>query len=1006
MSLRTVAVAVVALWPLGASLAIGAPPDDVRFGRDVQPILARSCLPCHGFDPSTRQMNLRLDTFEYATSPRGGRPPAIVPGAPDDSLILARIDAPDPADRMPPEGEPLTPEEVEIIRRWIADGAAYETHWSHHPLRPVAPPAVDDGAWRTNAIDRFIRARIDDAGLEPAPRVDRRALLRRLSFDLTGLPPTFEQTEAFVADEAPDAVARQVDRLLDSPRFGERWARHWLDLMRYAETYGHEWDYPIHEAWRYRDYVIRAFNEDVPYDDLIREHLAGDLLPSPRRHPVQGFNESVLGTGFWWLSQGTHGPTDVRHDEAERIDNQLDVMSKAFLATTVSCARCHDHKFDPITQRDYYGLTGYLQSSRRRLAYLDPHQKIASAVDAMRAADATIRARFETDGRAALADAVGRVDWEAVAAATPVDDPAHPFHLLTKTPGERFAAVAQTAEAHAAFADATRPVAWFEPDARAEWRPDGWAFGVGTPRTAEPGELLAPGSAVRLCDASGFDSAALAPGLEGTLRSPTFEIESARLFVRTRGRGRVRLIIDGYHIDEFNALLFETVIRDVNGDHWTWVTHHLDAYVGHRAYYEIIDDHPDAGVAVSAMRWGETTAPAPMDPPVAGDVDAYVAAMQGVIDGRPDPHGGDLLHRLITDGHVAITPIEKDAAAHFADAAASCPRPVRALAMVDGTAEDAVIALRGDHRQPGPPAPRGFLSILEPDPPPPALDGSGREQLAAMILASDNPFPARVMVNRVWRHLFGVGLVETPDDFGLLGEAPSHPELLDHLAERFRTDLDWSVKALIREIVLSRTYRSGGGASSAQDPDHRLLAVRPPRRLDGEALRDAILSVSGELDLTMYGPPVATHLTPFMTGRGRPRDSGPLDGDGRRSIYLAVRRNFLTPMLQVFDTPVPHSTIGERNRSNVPAQSLTLLNDPFVVEQARACADRLREAAPDDPRAQIDTLYRRALGRRPSETEVGAALDFLAGAPDLGATDPLADLAHVIFNLKEFSFIE
>ncbi|MFG0260044.1 MAG: DUF1549 domain-containing protein, partial [Phycisphaerales bacterium JB041] len=339
--------------PAAAAVAAGSPQEDIEFGRHVRPILVRHCLACHGFDPSTREADVRLDTFEFATAPRSrGRAAAIIPGDPDASPLLHRITEHDPDRRMPPERQPLKAEEIETLRAWIAQGASYEPHWSLRSLGPTEPPPAVPGEWAANPIDRFIYADLRATGLEPAPLADRRTLLRRLAFDLTGLPPTPAQTEAFLSDTSDDALARLADGLLDSPHYGERWARHWLDLMRYAETYAHEFDYPIRHAFQYRDYVIRAFNADVPYDRLVTEHIAGDLLKQPRRNPEQSFNESVIGTGFWWLSQGTHAPVDVLHDEAERIDNQIDVLSKSFLATTVSCARCHDHKFDPVLTRE------------------------------------------------------------------------------------------------------------------------------------------------------------------------------------------------------------------------------------------------------------------------------------------------------------------------------------------------------------------------------------------------------------------------------------------------------------------------------------------------------------------------------------------------------------------------------------------------------------------------------------------------------------------------------
>lgn len=1178
--------------------------DPVDFGRDVRPLLARSCLACHGFDPSTREMDLRLDTFAGATAARGDRPPAIVPGDPDASILLDRIAAHDPIDRMPPIGDPLTADEVDVIRRWIAEGAEYTVHWSLEPVRAVDPPATADEAWSA-PVDAFIHVAIDEAGLEPAPRASRRTLARRLAFDLAGMPMTPEEVDAYVDDPASDeeATAALVDRLLASPHFGERWARHWLDLVRYAETHGHEFDYPIHDAWRYRDYVIRAFADDVPYDTFVTEHVAGDLMDPPRRNPEDGTNESILGTGFWWLGQGTHGPTDVRLDEAERIDNQIDVLTKTFLASTVSCARCHDHKFDPITQAEYYGFSGYLQSSRRQRAYLDPHQRIGAASAELARFDAALRAaadervrpaldaarrelpamvdaardvRFGTPapgerppadfdrmlanfdgedwgdwtvfgeafgdgphaaGRGAIAGrgtAVGRGfanshvredGGDSVAAdrltgrlVSPAFIVEHDWlHLLIgggRHPGgtgvhivdadddevlrrltghdaielrrdrfdlrelrgrtvrivifdemtggwgniradelvlsdraelgpnrsrtvsavaaergidaNRLAAWTSALEAIPADAadhplaawaragatapgDEARRTAWLAgatPAAdlanwRTTWDATGWAFDA----AARPiGDWRSPGESIGVVDSTGPDSAALARTLEGTLRSPTFEITSPFLVARVRGTGRVRVIIDGYHLDEFNALLFESAIRNVARDRWHHVTHDLSAYVGHRAYYEVIDHRNNAGIAVDALWWSSERPGAWLDARPAAIPPADMAPGP-----RDDPDEIAIAGWLLGSG-LAAADLPSDARDAFAAAARDCPAPVRAPAMTEGTPEDERLFIRGNHRELGDVAPRGFVASLLDSVAEPSPRGSGREELATMMLDPSNPMPARVMVNRVWHHLFGRGLSETTDDFGLLGASPTHPELLDHLAHRFRYEMGWSVKMLVREIATSRTYATASGPPSPLagevDASNRLLSFRTPRRLDGEAIRDAILATSGRLDRTMYGPPVAVHLTPFMNGRGRPRNSGPLDGDGRRSVYLGVRRNFLTPMMQAFDAPVPHSTMGTRARSNVPAQSLMLLNDPFVRQQSEVLAARVRTEVGDDPHDQVDRLVILALGRPATGDERRAMTDFLAEPAPEGGPGPLADLCHVVLNLKEFSFLD
>ncbi len=377
-------------------------PDQLEFFENqIRPLLARHCYECHSTRAEKLQAGLRLDS-RTATVEGGDSGPAIVAGDPDESLLVQAVRY--EGFEMPPRGK-LPDEAIDKLTRWVQMGAPWpheevveavsqngtldgvqhsDVHWCWLPIRPVSPPLVTRMDWGTNPVDRFILAKLEDAGLIPAQPADRRTLLRRLYFDLIGLPPTPDDVHRFLNDTSADAYESVVDQLLDSKHFGEKWARHWMDLVRYAETLGHEFDYPLHYAYRYRDYLIRALNADVPYNQFVQEHIAGDLLDPPRRHPTEGYNESVIGTGFWFLGEAVHAPTDVRGDEADRINNEIDVFSKTFLALTVACARCHDHKFDPIATQDYYALAGFLQSSRRQEAILDPGDTIRRIADELK----------------------------------------------------------------------------------------------------------------------------------------------------------------------------------------------------------------------------------------------------------------------------------------------------------------------------------------------------------------------------------------------------------------------------------------------------------------------------------------------------------------------------------------------------------------------------------------------------------------------------------------------
>jgi len=908
-----------------AGLAAAAGPVD--YGRDIRPILAARCFTCHGPDASTRKAGLRLDDPHEAKAPRPDGTFAIAAGDPERSGILARIFTHDPDLRMPPSGNPLTAAEGELLRRWIAEGAPYREAWSWLPIAPHDPPEVRDAAWPLDPLDRFTLARLEAAELAPAPRADPRTLLRRVSFDLVGLPPEPEELDRFAADPSPAALAREVDRLLAHPGFGEKWGRHWLDLVRYAETYGHEFDYPIPHAWRYRDAVIRAFNADLPYDRFVREHLAGDLL-EPRIDPATGLDEARILTGFWWLSQGTHAPVDVAADEAERIENQIDTLAKTFLGLTVACARCHDHKFDPITQRDYYGLSAHLKRSRRTVVELDPHGEIAAARATARSERVAFEARFPVDPDAVAADTdppPGLGGW--------LVDFAEPLPPGFVASGAAFARTLDE-----------RP--------RLERRGDRLVaapVGVATSRAA--GEAFA-----------------------GSLRSPSFPIERRHLHQRIRGRGTVRVIVDGYHLDEHNPLLFEGYRRSIDRpDGFGIETWDLSRSLGRRAYLEWTDPGPGS----LEIDWIlATDDPAPPASPAPEPERAF---------GTPD-----------------------DAAALAALDARPAPEPARALAIEDGTPWSEFIHRRGSTRELGEEVAPGLVASL--DPAGVAAPGD-RLDLAARLADPTHPLVARVMANRVWHHLFGRGIVSSVDDFGALGTPPSDPALLDHLADRFRRD--WSVKGLVRSIVLSATYAMsarGDPAGDERDPLNEIPHRAALRRLEAEALRDAMLALAGRLDPVVGGPGVPTHLRPSMDGRGRPAESGPLDGAGRRSVYLEVRRNFPDPLLAAFDLPIPTATVGRRHRSNVPGQALALLNAPFVREMARAWGERI--AAEEGPvEARVSRMSERAFGRPARAAELLACVDFLdadARARGLERPDPeaWAGLALVFLNAKEFLFLD
>lgn len=1079
---RLLVIGLVAASLVGTAKATGA----IDFAFEVRPILSRHCFPCHGFDAQSRKAKLRLDTSDGATAHRDGGA-AVVPGDPDASALFRLIRSSDPDERMPPaDHDPLSPEEIATVERWIREGAEYSAHWSWRPLEAPAPPRATN-EWCRDEVDGYVLDALRERKLAPAPEAIRATWLRRVTFDLTGLPPTPEELDAFTGDESPGAYERVVDRLLASPHYAERWARHWLDLMRYAETYGHEYDYPISHAHQYRDYVIRAFEADVPFDWLVTEHIAGDLLEEPRRHPETGRNESIIGTGFWLLHQGTHGPVDVLEDELERMDNQIDVLSKAFLATTVSCARCHDHKFDPIPTTDYYALAGFLQSSYQREVALYSAESSAR-IDQLAAAYERGRVAFGALTPEAIAERVERELLASLEESGPVDgaseaapggtervtrwrdlldgtlaDPAHPLHIWHRVhdgPREEADVRARTlAEEEATRVtpngDATTPSGDSESrlfesfDDFGGWSVSGKAFG---PTPTRSGSWSSHPD--RICPVTPelpgvADSGRYSARLRGSLRSPTFELDSTHIHYRVRGKGRVRVIVEGYTLDRFNSLLFVDLTHDIDTrGEWQWVDQvgDLHAHRGYRVAIEIIDDG-DHAIAVDEIRFSDggprgPVVESPLASALAGvdSVESLAHAIGRAVgeawsdwqSGALEPAGERLLGALAHHGALPLPPMLARIVDEMAGLERGIGRPTVVLAMGEATPEEQPVYVRGNPHQAAEVVPRRFLTAFDPDPTPIA-HGSGRLELARRILAPKNPLPARVWVNRVWHHLFGRGLVPTPDDFGALGGRPSHPELLDALAVWMRDEGDWSTKALVRRLVLTSTYRMSSvpvdaRASALRDPNRVYFSARRVRRLEGEAIRDAILAVSGRLDRTRFGRSVPMHLTPFLTGRGRPGKSGPLDGDGRRSVYLEVRRNFPNPLMSVFDAPVPMTCIGSRTRSNVPSQALTLLNDPFVRQQAAVWAERIvadgpagsGSSADSDPsreardRDRIEKLFRRALGRSAADDEIALCTAFLAEeraahSSEAGEAEELAawtEFAHALFNLKEFIFID
>ncbi len=1132
-----VSVVVAAYGICGLSAHAAEPQFDAAalefFEKEVRPILAARCHECHSGKSEEPKGGLRLDS-RAAILAGGDTGPSVDLAAPKKSLFLDAINYGD-LYQMPPKSK-LPAREIAVLTRWVEMGAPWPaedgataalakqefdlqsretSHWAWQPVQDPAPPVVQNKAWPRQTLDAFVLAKLEQSGLAPAADADRRTLLRRLSFDLIGLPPSPEEVEAFVRDEDPRAVEKVVDRLLDSPHFGERWGRHWLDLVRYAESRGHEFDYDVPGAWHYRDYVIRALNADVPYDQFVIEHFAGDLLAEPRLHPTEGFNESILGTGFWFLGEWVHSPVDIRLDEADRLDNQLDVASKTFLAMTVACARCHDHKFDAISQRDYYAMAGFLQSSTYRQASFQSqgqNRRVAADWESLRQesrppllsalaasrkpvvaklADYLLAAR-QVHARAAAPGSEQTTAVAELAAERQIRpeilsrwvtflsqaqaNPRDPFHVWAKASDDAaFTAVQkqfleQAADRQRGADEALSHVATiidYAQSGPADWIADGPTFGAGpvvagtailSDQAEAPVAKIAEYSAARrdplwngLRLAPG---AANEPGRSGawvragrTFRTPTFTIDAPNVYYLVRGSAHVYAVVDSHRVN--NGPLHGSLVHGFQKvDEPRWIAHSLARYRGHRAHIEFSardgdplevlmvvqgDRQPGSPLDRPNTLLTETLAASPSLAELANGLQSQFQEVlknlseNRVIDGPAATDEAQLAnwlleHPELTVADAALLDPVRQAGQTFLSRRTELAARIKeeshtAPAMWDGSGVNEFLFIRGNPKTAGDPVPRRLLEALVGDEPLDVESGSGRLQLARQIADPDNPLTGRVLVNRVWHHLFGRGIVASTDNFGVLGEAPTHPELLDYLTNQFIAE-GWSVKRLIRSIVLSRTYQmasTSDPAASERDPSNLLLHRQRIRRLEGEVIRDTLLAVSGRLDRTLYGSSIPVHLTAFLQGRGRPGASGPLDGAGRRSIYGAVRRNFLSPMMLAFDTPAPFSTMGRRNVSNVPAQALILMNDPFVVQQARLWAERELADSNLSAEEHIQRLYLTAFARPATAEESNAALAFLVQqASELGVkndqspTDfrPWADLCHVLFNAKELIYID
>jgi mono/diheme cytochrome c family protein len=893
------------------------------FEARIRPILAQECYECHS-ESGKQKGGLLLDS-RPGWQAGGDSGEVIVPGNPAASLLVRSIRHEIEDLEMPKSGGTLEPEIIADFEKWILNGAvdprdtapsaeqiAEDTDWNSVLERrkqwwAFLPVADADGE---STLDTLVLDRIMEKGLKPAEPAAPTTLIRRLSYVLTGLPPSDDQRESFLSGRLD--YKDLVEELMGSPAFGEKWARHFMDWVRYAESYGSEGDPAIPYAYRYRDYLIRAFNHDVPWPQMVKEAIAGDLLPEPRI--AEGINESAIGIGQLRMVLHGFSPVDSLDEQVTFTDNQIDTVTKAFQALTVSCARCHNHKFDAISQADFYSLYGIFTST---------HPAVIDATapgvgEAIRGELSELKGKIKS---AIAAEWLKGLGQEEKSGAVPKEEPLS-----------------------------------------MEW--------TGMPRlkAGEFAVALDGGSAIERIYPAAYVSDRLTDRDRGVVFTKRFKNPGGKLWFRIAGGGGVKAKYVVQNYPRTGTIHKAVELKDGKGEMLAWRSLDLDFWKDDEVFLQVTTaaDMPAefkqtrSWFALAEARILESDAPAPANPPVSKASPRYL--VQAWLDDRLTSAGAEALNKLLQSGKLANggLPEVDSLVRKYRELEKLLPEPVRVPGVVEADAKNAHLFVRGDHKQAGEVIPRRFLDALDPEPF--ETQGSGRLELAEHLAdMRSNPLTARVIVNRLWHHVFGRGIVASVDNFGKLGEKPTHPDLLDFLASRF-IDEGGSIKAMLRRMVTSETFRRSSNQpanGSEIDPENKLLSHWSIRRLEAEAIRDSIIGLSGNLDRQLFGESV--------TGN-----------QPRRSVYVRVIRNRLDPLLTVFDAPVPFSTRGKRDATNVPAQSLTLLNDPDVVRWSREWAERVvKESSSPTPVGRIQEMFVDALGRSPDASELRQSVRYM-----------------------------
>jgi len=1039
------------------------------FEKNVRPVLAQRCLVCHG-GGGEPMGGLRLDSRE-AILHGGSRGAAIVAGKPDESLLIQAVRQTGNGLKMPPSGR-LSDAEVALIAQWIAMGAPWanaapqaakspQKFWAFVRPAESAIPAVKNPSWVKTPIDAFILAALEAKQLAPAPPASKRELIRRATFDLTGLPPTPEEVQAFLNDAKPDAFARVVDRLLASPRYGERWGRHWLDVARYADSNGLDENLVYRNAYRYRDYVIQAFNKDKRYDQFVREQLAGDLLPGAS--DLATTFERWTATGYLSLGAKMLAEDDPVKMEMDIVDEQLDTASRTFMGLTVGCARCHDHKFDPIAQADYYSMAGIFKSSKTMenfkvvakwheyvlappddRARLEEHEKkieakgkeinrLTSAENRKLSAEAREKAgayllaasdvlRYESIALTPVFAGKGKMPESSVIRAAGTFERGNAPRTLEK--GKPNVAKDEKGPFFAEY-DITIPKAGnyqldFLEQETGGGTADIWINGVlmmkgagaVTNRGASPDAggwsvtgilpFTAGKNVLRLEHKSRFpyfEKLAFAPNpLPAGTPIPKSNVQIAREYginpgildhwveEMHRAKGAPHSVLFAWYVfDAQHALDSKTLSAWTSPAAQSFQQFHPKTREELAAKYQQL--FQEANRQWQALR---ATLPQPddsdsdMDEPAKKDVKPATLADPGMEALRQELYEKAGPFRAPDEpreyfpaaAQTQLTQLEKERK----DLEASKPEFPQAMGVADGSsAADLAIHLRGSHWTLGKVVPRRFLPVIAGDNQPPIPAGqSGRLQFAQWLTQPDHPLTSRVMVNRLWRWHFGRGIVPTVDNFGRLGLPPSNQPLLDWMALRF-VENGWSMKQMHKLIMLSNTYQMGSQFdehAAEVDPENALQWRMNRRRLEAEEIRDAILAVAGDLDLTAGGSILTFKDRQYVSDTEK---RGGIDYDrNRRAVYIPVVRSSMYEVFQAFDLGDPATSNGDRNSTVIAPQALFMMNGSVVLQHTRTMAEKLLARNDVDDAGRIRDVYERAVGRPPSAKEIDRAMTFIA----------------------------